>query len=80
MESKVVDERDVYKDEIEQPRLETADELRENENDTRVADLMQKSMHGEWFRNLGEDTSQKTFDFMRKGYLDKRIAWESKLC
>ena len=32
-------------------------------------------MHGEWFRNLFErfdDASQKTFDWIKKGYLDKR--------
>ena len=33
---------------------------------------MTKTMHGEWFRGLGELISQKTFDWVKKGYLDKR--------
>ena len=75
LRDKVVEEQDVYEDGIEQTRLQSGAEFKQDEQDDRVSDLLNKSMHGEWFRNLlenGDKVSQKTFDWLKKGYLDKR--------
>ena len=52
--------------------METSEEYKESVHNDLVSDLASKSMHGEWFRNLGNNTSLKSSDWITKGYLDKR--------
>ena len=52
--------------------METGKEFKEQEVSEKASEVFNKPMHGEWFRNVGEDTSERTFDWLKKGYLDKR--------
>ena len=59
-------------DGIEQTRLQSGSEYKTDVSDQRVQDLVTKTMHGEWFRGVSTFASQRTFDWVKKGYLDKR--------
>ena len=72
LKEKIVVEEEDYWDGIEQTRLETGKEFKEQEVSEKASEVFNKPMHGEWFRNVGEDTSERTFDWLKKGYLDKR--------
>ena len=69
----MVEEQDVYEVEIEQTRLESGADFKQEEQDDRISDLLNKSMHGEWLRNLfenGDKVSQKTFYWL-KGFWEE---------
>ena len=61
-----------FLDGIEQTRLHSGNEYRTDVSDQRTQDLLTKTMHGEWFRGVSSFASQRTFDWVKKGYLDKR--------
>ena len=46
--------------------METGKEFKEQEIDEKASEVSRKAMHGEWFRNVGENTSQRTFDWLKK--------------
>ena len=61
-----------YFDGIKQTRLQSSNEYKTDVSEQRLQDIMTKTMHGEWFRGVSSFASQRSFDWVKKGYLDKR--------